>query len=186
MRMFVAIPVPDSVKQHARMFRNELGASRADIKWVEYENYHLTVKFLGEVDEASLPVINKNLMRAADSCPDFNLSIDGLGFFPSRIRPRVIWLGLRGEIEKAEFLGERVDAYLASLGFEEAKEHRFHLTLGRIRTDAQLNELLKIAEHMAGHKKVNPFKVDRVQLMQSSLGPSGPKYSVLETYELKG
>jgi len=186
MRMFVAIPVPDSVKQHARMFRNDLGASRADIKWVEYENYHLTLKFLGEVDEASLREISQNLRRAAESCPPFNLSIDSLGFFPSRMRPRVIWLGLRGEIEKAQFLGERVDAYLASAGFEEEKEHRFHLTLGRIRSDNKVNELLKIAEHMAGHKKLSPFKVDRMQLMKSSLGPGGPTYSVLETYELKG
>jgi RNA 2',3'-cyclic 3'-phosphodiesterase len=186
MRLFVAIPVPDSVKQHARMFRNDLGASHADIKWVEYENYHLTVKFLGEVGEADLPEIRKNLMLAADSCPPFNLSIDNLGFFPSRMRPRVIWLGLRGEIEKAVFLGERVDAYLSSIGFEEEKEHRFHLTLGRIRNDSKINELLKIVEHMSGHRKLSPFKVNHMQLMKSSLGKGGPTYSVLETYELKG
>lgn len=55
MRLFVAIAVPDSVKQHARMLRNYLGRSRPDIKWVEYDNYHLTVKFLGEVNSADLP-----------------------------------------------------------------------------------------------------------------------------------
>jgi RNA 2',3'-cyclic 3'-phosphodiesterase len=186
MRMFVAIPVPDSVKQHARMFRNELGASRADIKWVEYENYHLTLKFLGEVNEADLPEISKNLRRAADSCPPFNLSIEGPGFFPSRMRPRVVWLGLRGEIEKAQFLGERVDAYLSSIGFEEEKEHRFHLTLGRVRNDSKINELLKIAEHLAGHKKLSPFKVNHMQLMKSTLGSGGPTYTVMETFELKG
>jgi 2'-5' RNA ligase len=153
---------------------------------VEYENYHLTLKFLGEVAELSMPEINKNLRRAADSCPIFNLSVDGLGFFPSKIRPRVIWLGLRGELEKAEFLGERVDAYLVSSGFEEEKKHRFHLTLGRIRTDTNINELLKIAEPMASKNKLIPFKVDRIQLMKSSLGPAGPTYSVLETYELIG
>jgi len=186
MRMFVAIPVPDSVKQHARMFRNELGASRADIKWVEYENYHLTLKFLGEVDTASLPTIKKSLRMAADSCPAFNLSVDGLGFFPNRMRPRVIWLGIRGEMEKAEFLGERVDAYLASAGFEEEKEHRFHLTLGRVRNDSKISDLLKIAEHMAGKEKLSSFKVERIYLMKSSLTPGGPEYSKMETYELKG
>ena len=186
MRMFVAIPVPDKVKQHARMFRNDLGVSRADIKWVDYQNYHLTLKFLGEVNEAALPEIKQNLMRAADSCPSFNLSVDDLGFFPSRMRPRVVWLGLRGEIEKAEFLGERVDAYLASLGFEEEKEHRFHLTLGRVRSDAKINEMLKIAEHMAGKGKISSFKVAHIHLMESTLGPGGPTYSVLETYDLKG
>lgn len=186
MRMFVAIPVPDKVKQHARMFRNDLGVSRADIKWVDYQNYHLTLKFLGEVNEAALPEIKQNLMRAADSCPSFNLSVDDLGFFPSRMRPRVIWLGLRGEIEKAEFLGERVDAYLASLGFEEEKEHRFHLTLGRVRSDAKINEMLKIAEHLVGKGRISLFKVDHIHLMESILAPGGPIYSVLETYYLKG
>jgi len=168
------------------MYRNELGVSRADIKWVDYQNYHLTLKFLGEVNEADLPGIKQNLMQAADSCPSFNLSVGGLGFFPSQMRPRVIWLGLRGEVEKAEFLGERVDAYLVSLGFEEEKEHRFHLTLGRFRTDSKINEMLKIAEHMPGKGKISSFKVDHFQLMQSILGPGGPTYSVLETFNLKG
>lgn len=186
MRMFVAIPVPDNAKQHARMFRNELGVSRADIKWVDYQNYHLTLKFLGEVNEAALPGIKQNLMMAADSCPTFNLSVNGLGFFPNRMRPRVIWLGIRGEIEKAEFLGERVDAYLAASGFEEEKEHRFHLTLGRVRTDSKINEILKIAEHMAGKGKLSSFKVDHIHLMKSTLAPGGPTYSILETFDLKG
>lgn len=186
MRIFVAIPVPDRVKQHARMFRNELGASRANIKWVEYQNYHLTVKFLGEVDEASLPEIKSRLMQAADSCPAFNLSVDGVGFFPNRMRPRVVWLGIRGETDKAEFLGERVDAYLASAGFEEEKKHQFHLTLGRVRNDDRINELLKIAEHMADKEKLVSFKVDRFYLMQSRLAYGGPTYTVMETFELKG
>lgn len=186
MRLFVAIPVPDSVKQYARMIKNELSASRADIKWVEYANYHLTVKFLGEVREQDLPEISRNLIQAADSCPSFNLSIDQLGFFPNRMRPRVVWLGLRGEIDKAKFLGERVDAYLAALGFEEEKDHRFHLTLGRVRSDARMHEFLKIEEHLAGKKKLIPFKVERIHLMKSSLSPSGPQYTELETYDLKG
>ncbi|MEA4924320.1 MAG: RNA 2',3'-cyclic phosphodiesterase [Syntrophomonadaceae bacterium] len=186
MRLFVAIPVPDSVKQYARMFKNDLSASRADVKWVEYANYHLTVKFLGEVEKAVLPAINTSLVRAADSCPSFNLSVDNLGFFPSRMRPRVIWLGLRGELDKAKFLGERVDAYLAAAGFEPEKNHRFHLTLGRVRSEARISEMLQIVERMAGQKKLVPFKVDHIHLMQSSLSPGGPDYTVLEMYELKG
>jgi 2''-5'' RNA ligase len=186
MRLFVAISVPDSVKQYARMLKNELSASQADIKWVEYGNYHLTVKFLGEVDAPDLPEIKKSLKQAADSCPTFNLSVDHLGFFPNRMRPRVVWLGLRGEIDKAKFLGERVDAYLATLGFEEEKDHRFHLTLGRVRSDAMMQEFLKIGEHLAGKKKLIPFKVEHLHLMLSSLSPRGPQYSILETYELKG
>ncbi len=71
MRIFVAIPVPDDVKQYARMMRNELGRARPDIKWVEYENYHLTIKFLGEVEGKKLPEIKRNLHLAGDSSPSF-------------------------------------------------------------------------------------------------------------------
>ena len=118
MRLFVAIAVPDSVKQHARMLRNYLGRSRPDIKWVEYDNYHLTVKFLGEVNSADLPRLKKQLVLTGEAVPPFYLSAGGLGYFPNSRRPRVIWLGIKGELDKAAFLGERVDAYLGELGFE--------------------------------------------------------------------
>jgi len=186
MRMFVAIPVPDSVKQHARMVRNELGASRPDIKWVEYQNYHLTLKFLGEVNISDLPILKENLTRVADSAPAFNLSAGGLGYFPNRTRPRVIWLGIKGELEKAEFLAERVDAYLSSLGFEEEREHRFHLTLGRVRSDTNLPALQKIAEQMKVKGKLTAFKVETFNLMMSSLSSGGPVYSILDTFTLNG
>jgi len=186
MRMFVAVPVPDSVKQHARMLRNDLGISRADIRWVEYKNYHLTLKFLGEVHADSLPDIISSLSQAAESCPAFNLSAGGLGFFPNRHKPRVIWIGIKGELDKAKFLGERVDAYLSVLGFEEEKEHRLHLTLGRIRSEAKNRELLKMADELPEKAKLTTFKVEQFHLMQSSLTQSGPVYDTLETFTLKG
>lgn len=186
MRLFVAIPVSDSVKQYARMFRNELGVVRPDIKWVEYENYHLTVKFLGEVKQAALPGIIKNLDLAADTSPAFNLSAGGLGFFPNRMRPRVLWMGIKGEIDKAEFLGERVDAYLSEMGFDREKDHRFHLTLGRFRSDSRLPELLKIVTDLSSKDKLRSFRVDSFHLMNSDLTPHGPVYSIIHTFGLNG
>ncbi len=186
MRLFVAVPVSDSVKQYARMFRNELGMVRPDIKWVEYENYHLTLKFLGEVSEAILPGIIKQLSLAADNSPAFNLSAGGLGFFPNRTRPRVVWMGIKGEIDKAEFLGERVDAYLSAMGFDKERDHRFHLTLGRIRSDSKLPELLKLVANMKSKDKLRSFKVDNFHLMNSDLTPNGPVYSILHTFRLDG
>jgi len=186
MRTFIAIDVPDSVKQHARMIRNQLGTSHADIKWVDYQNYHLTVKFLGEVKESMLPSIGRQLRLAAESCPVFYLSAGGIGFFPNPRRPRVIWLGIHGEIDKAEFLGERVDAYLSELRFESEREHTLHLTLGRVRSEANLAELMKkIKEHEQKPKLIG-FKVEQFRLMQSVLSQTGATYTELETYTLKG
>jgi len=186
MRLFVAIAVPDSVKQHARMLRNYLGRSRPDIKWVEYDNYHLTVEFLGEVNSADLPRLKKQLVLTGEAVPPFYLSAGGLGYFPNSRRPRVIWLGIKGELDKAAFLGERVDAYLGELGFEPERDHRFHLTLGRIRTEDNLKEMQKSIEQLETRDKLIGFKVDRFQLMMSELSRSGPKYFELGSFDLKG
>jgi len=185
-RAFVAIPVPDDVKQYARMMRNELGRSRPDIKWVEYQNYHLTIKFLGEINEKLLPEIKKNLRLAGESVPEFNLSAGGIGFFPNQNNPRVIWLGIKGELEKAAFLGDRVDAYLAPMGFEREKSHRFHLTLGRFRSEQGLKEMLKVLDKIHGKDKLHSFKIDHFHLMESQLSAAGPNYTIMETFALKG
>ncbi|MDD4775543.1 MAG: RNA 2',3'-cyclic phosphodiesterase [Syntrophomonas sp.] len=186
MRMFVAVAVPDSVKQHARMIRNQLGHSQPDVKWVEYENYHLTVKFLGEVTGSELPALNKQLSLAGESAPPFHLSAGGLGYFPNSRRPRVLWLGIKGELDKAAFLGERVDAYLGELGYEPEKEHRFHLTLGRIRSEKNLKEMQKSIELLTARDKLVGFKVDQFQLMMSEIGKSGPRYLEMGSFYLKG
>lgn len=186
MRLFAAIPVPDDIKQYARMMRNELGRARPDIKWVEYENYHLTLKFLGEVHEKELAEIKRNLHLAGESSPAFNLSAGGIGFFPNRLRPRVIWMGIKGELDKAEFLADRVDAYLNTMGFEPEKEHRFHLTLGRIRSENGLKPMLYALDKMSGKDKLRSFKVEHFQLIASVLNAAGPEYSVMEEITLRG
>ncbi|HPT69835.1 MAG TPA: RNA 2',3'-cyclic phosphodiesterase [Syntrophomonas sp.] len=186
MRAFVAIPLPDDIKQYARMMRNKLGIARPDVKWVEYQNYHLTVKFLGEVDSKDLPELKRNLRLAADSVPALNLSAGSIGFFPNQTRPRVIWMGIKGEIEKAEFLCDRVDAYLSTMGFAQEKDHRMHLTLGRIRSDKNYKEMINILEKFPDRNKLRSFRVEEFNLMQSILDSRGPAYHVLDTYTLNG
>lgn len=186
MRLFAAIPVPDDVKQYARMMRNELGRARPDIKWVEYENYHLTLKFLREVNEKDLAEVKRNLHLAGDASPAFHLSAGGIGFFPNRNRPRVIWMGIKGELNKAEFLADRVDAYLATMGFEPEKDHRLHLTLGRIRSENGFKQMLDVLDKMPGKDKLRSFKVEHFHLIESVLSPAGPKYALLEKITLNG
>lgn len=186
MRLFVAIPVPDDVKQYARMIRNELGRARPDIKWVEYENYHLTLKFLGEVNGQHLAEIKRNLHLAGESSPAFNLSAGGIGFFPNRARPRVIWMGIKGELDKAEFLADRVDAYLATAGFEPERDHRLHLTLGRVRSENGLKPMFNMLDKMPGKDKLRAFRVEYFYLIESVLSSSGSEYSIVEKYTLGG
>ncbi len=186
MRLFIAIPVPDGVKDYAWEVRNKLADDSFDIKWVEYENYHLTLKFLGEVGGDQLVTIKEKLQLAAQACPEFALTFGGLGFFPHRNRPRVIWLGTKGEIDKADFLGERIDTYLEELNFEPETKRSFHLTLGRIRSDKNQSSLLQQANRLNAISPTIPIRISEFHLMESQLFPGGPKYIVQDIYKLEG
>jgi len=186
MRLFAAIPVPDMIKDYAWEIKNKLDDGLYDIKWVEYENYHLTLKFLGEVEERKVQAIKDRLQMAAEASPAFSISFGGLGFFPHRNRPRVIWLGARGELAKADFLGERMDTYLQEAGFEEEKKRSFHLTLGRIRSEKNQNQLLQQVGRINEISSTTLVRINEFYLMESQLFSGGPKYIIQEKYELEG
>ncbi|MEN6349038.1 MAG: RNA 2',3'-cyclic phosphodiesterase [Syntrophomonas sp.] len=186
MRTFLAIPVPEEIKQFAAEKKASLSLMKPDVKWVEYENYHLTLKFLGDIMPDLINQINYNMNLVGQSSPPFELAMKGIGFFPNKRRPRVIWLGMDGELEKAEFLGERVDAYLSTLRFEAENKRSFHLTLGRVRSEHKQDELLRKAAELNKTVEEKRFIVSKFHLMESRLSPAGPQYSVLSTFNLEG
>jgi 2'-5' RNA ligase len=185
-RIFIAIPVPGEIKEQALQIKTELSRLKPDIKWVEYENYHITLKFLGEVKEGQITEIKTRLSMAAQACPAFSFRTMGIGFFPNKNRPRVMWLGVKGEMNKAQFLGERVDTYLSELGFEPEKKRSFHLTLGRIRSERNLDETVSTTGSINNGLKSCDLLVKHFFLMESRLSSSGPQYLVLEKYDLEG
>ncbi|MEN6326891.1 MAG: RNA 2',3'-cyclic phosphodiesterase [Syntrophomonas sp.] len=186
MRTFIAIPVPDEVKQYANNVKKELSLVLTDVKWVEVANYHLTLKFLGDINKNMLEDIKQKLITVGESCPSFELSTNELGYFPSNKRPRVIWLGLEGEMEKAVFLGERVDAYLAQLDFEPEKRRNYHLTLGRIRSEQPQAKIMQKTMDINNNRKKILFRIDEFYFMESQLSSSGPRYLPLAKIKLNG
>lgn len=186
MRSFVSIPVPDYVKQHADKVRKNISLAAADLKWVEYENYHLTLKFLGEVTREIMNEVHKGLLLAGESCPPLELTTAQIGFFPNKNRPRVLWLGIEGEMDKAYFLGERVDAYLHSFGFESEERRSFHLTLGRIRSDVKRDELIRRVNAYNKEIEKITFNIEEFHLMESQLSSRGPSYLLHERIILNG
>lgn len=185
MRVFIAITVPEEIKQQALQVKEELVKLKPDIKWVEYENYHITLKFLGEVN-SQLNRIKSILSQAAQACPTFKLMNSDIGFFPGRNRPRVIWMGVKGEMEKAQFLGERVDTYLNELGFEAERKRSFHLTLGRIRSEKEIDKVVAQTGIISNNLKKHEFTVREFSLMESRLSSKGPEYIVIDKYSLIG
>lgn len=184
MRLFTAIPVPDQIKQYAGTIRKELENTCPDVKWVEEENYHLTLKFLGDVSPEVLEQLNDFLERAAVSSPSFKLRLKGMGFYPHRRRPRVIWIGIAGELEKALFLGDRVDAYLASLGFEVENRRDYHLTMGRIRSERNIDDLVNTVLTRENAIESSFFSVREFYLMESQLTSSGSIYTIKRKFSL--
>lgn len=184
MRLFTAIPVPDSIKEYTSKVREELEVINPDVKWVEKENYHLTLKFLGDVSAELLEPLYDFLERAAVSSSSFKLRLQGMGFYPHRRRPRVIWIGISGEMEKALFLGDRVDAYLTTLGFEAEERRDYHLTLGRIRSERNLNELVNKVYSQGADIQTDFFTVKEFYLMESKLTSKGPVYTVKRKFIL--
>jgi 2'-5' RNA ligase len=185
MRVFIALNVPEEIKEQALQVKEELAQFKPDIKWVEHENYHITLKFLGEVN-SQLDLIKTKLGQAAQACPTFKLINSEIGFFPGRSRPRIIWMGVKGEMEKAYFLGERVDTYLSELGFETERKRSFHLTLGRIRSEREIDKVLVQTGIINPRLKKYSFAISEFTLMESRLSSAGPEYSVLEKYKLEG
>ncbi|MEW6546616.1 MAG: RNA 2',3'-cyclic phosphodiesterase [Bacillota bacterium] len=183
MRLFVAVELPASVRQALGELVRYLGSSRADVKWVEEENFHLTLKFLGEVDASRLPHLGEALGRAARGVAPFDFQATGTGAFPSRRRPKVIWVGVgRGAAELGHLAG-RVDAELAHLGFpRENRPFSPHLTVGRVRSPHRLDDLVRMLEQASFATR--DVAVNEIVLFQSVLGRGGPVYTPLAHFPL--
>lgn len=185
MRTFIAIPVPQDIKEMAASVRKSLEGTGADVKWVEEENYHITVKFLGDIDPQMVDNIYIHLNTISENYHSFALKVKGIGFFPNANHPRVIWLGINGELEKANLLGERIDTFLSEEGFEPERKRSFHLTLGRIRSPKGQKELLEEVNKLNKNIKSRTFLVNKIDFMESRLTPQGPNYILHKSFWFK-
>ena len=182
-RSFIAIELPRNVKDGLARLRSELErAEHPFVKWVNPESIHLTLKFLGNIPFKQVAEITKAIEAASKGISPFHLEISGLGAFPNLKQPRVLWVGIKGEIDKLVSLQQNIDLALAPLGF--AKEERPfvpHLTLARIREGASPKERKSFGELvMSTSFEISyPFDVEAVSLMRSQLTPAGAIYTRL-------
>ncbi|MDD2554077.1 MAG: RNA 2',3'-cyclic phosphodiesterase [Desulfotomaculaceae bacterium] len=187
MRLFVAVNFPFEIKKGIGSFIQDLRKIKSDLKWVEPENLHLTVQFLGNVSEDQVPAVTEALNRAAAGIASFTLKLSGVGVFPSRERPRVFWAGVAGDTVALLQLNSQMQGELKELGFAPGK-NKFspHLTLARLRTPAGFSDVMGRAEKTAENKVFGSARISTVDLMLSKLGSCGPQYYTLARAPLIG
>jgi len=148
------------------------------VKWVRPENIHLSLKFLGEVEDAREPELVAALKQAADTRRPLTLEITGFGVFPDYHRPHVLWAGVTAE-PGLELLQHGVEQAFAPLGFPtEARAFRPHVTLARSEREARPRDFKGLEEVLAGLEFTETVTVAEVDLMQSTLQKDGPVYQV--------
>jgi len=189
-RAFIAIELPGQIKAALSKLQDNLRRSKsASVKWVNPESIHLTLKFLGNVDEAEIPALNKALSEAVKGVATFYLELGEPGAFPNCQVPSVVWVGMGGEIDQLLTLHNNIDRVLAPLGFPpEKRAFSPHLTLGRVRDETLPGERKGLGENVAALKTgAKPsFKVESVSLMRSKLTREGAIYSCIASFALSG
>jgi 2'-5' RNA ligase len=181
-RAFVAVLLPEALRSRLAREIDALRLHAPGVAWVAAENLHVTLKFLGSVDEPRTAEIGAALERAA-TVPAFDVDVRGLGAFPSATRARVLWAGAPGAPAFAR-LAEGIDRALTALGFPpEARGFTPHVTLGRVR-EPRRNDALAAALEAAATRDFGTLRIDRVSLMRSDLSPRGARYTQLAAVAL--
>jgi len=187
-RSFIAIELPQNVKNGLAKLISELArAEHPFVKWVNPESVHLTLKFLGNIPFKQVAEISKAIEEAAQGILPFHLEVSGLGVFPNLKQPRVLWVGIKGEIDNLLKLQQNVDSALAPLGFaEEKRPFTPHLTLARLRERASPAERKSFGELVmsTSFESSYPLEVETVSLMRSQLAPEGAIYTRLFAVKL--
>jgi 2'-5' RNA ligase len=179
MRAFLAIGLPDDVRQALGSLQQQLADARADVKWVAEEHLHLTLKFLDDITEEKRQAVEAALTHVAAGEAPFTSRLGTVGAFPSPRAPRVLWVSLaEGDVAAAR-IAAALEAETRRLGLR-AEERPFsaHITLGRVRSPHRREAL---ASRLGGlsWEPPAPWQVTALSLYQSVLGPVGPQYTVL-------
>lgn len=189
-RSFIAIELPPEIKAELASLEKILqGGRHSFVKWVSPDSIHLTLKFLGNITLASIPQIVESLTGMAQGIAPFNLQLGRLGAFPNLNRPRVIWIGIGGEVENLALLQSNVDSGLSALGFSpESRAFSPHLTLGRLKEKMAPGESQGFGKWAASIEMESgcAFEVTSFGLIKSRLTPEGAVYSPLASIELRG
>jgi 2'-5' RNA ligase len=183
MRAFIAVEISPTTIARITAAIADLKPKLTAVRWVALENFHLTLKFLGDIETRQVDAINEALERAITPFPCCTINAKGLGVFPGLRQPKVLWVGFIGD--ELTRLAARIDTALLALGFSiETRGFSPHLTIGRWRQLHRSGGDLKHELERWRDRDFGMTLVDRVILFQSELKPTGAVYSQLKVFKL--
>lgn len=184
-RAFFAIELNDAVREELAAVVDRLRGAKARASWTRPENLHVTMRFLGDVEPATLAALGERLARTLSELPPCTLHAREIGAFPNARKPRVIWCGLDGEIGALTELYAAIEAACVEAGLDaETRPFRPHITLGRVRDPGTADRLVQVMRRL---KTLDggELPVTAVTLFRSDLRKSGPEYRRIRRFELQ-
>ncbi|MBI2947543.1 MAG: RNA 2',3'-cyclic phosphodiesterase [Verrucomicrobia bacterium] len=186
-RAFVAVPVPAELKAAIAESQRQLQARAGTkaVRWVSAAQWHLTLKFYGNVDSEKLSGLTNALRAACATAGPFSLSLGGLGSFPSWQKPSVIWIGIGGDLAAMANLEKSIEQRTAVFGSRaEKRDFRPHLTVGRVKGNAHDARQAGQAIRTQHVPELGKWEVREIELIQSLLSPQGSSYRSLAVLPL--
>lgn len=186
MRLFVAANLDNVLRDEVHAGAARLRDAAPGVAWVRRELLHMTLKFVGEQEASRVADFSRSLSALSAAAEPIDIRIHGYGAFPNFREPRVVWIG--GDLPpRLSALAAAVDEACAGYGVEpEQRPFRAHITLGRVRRPLPREERRQLEQAAQGRHEVLHWHVESVELMSSELGPSGPTYTVVESFALGG
>lgn len=177
MRCFIAVDIPDSLKEKIAVIQKEIDLP--ELKLVEKENLHITIKFLGEIDDEKVEGV-KDILNSIDF-PKFKIKLKGVGCFPNEKYIRVIWIGCLSNafVALAKYIGNS----LSTIGFQKETNYIPHLTIARVKKRPSITLFSFLERHKT--TEIGNFLVEKIFLKKSTLTPKGPIYEDIHEISLK-
>lgn len=182
-RTFIAIEISDALRQKIAGVQEKLKKEKERVSWTKPGNIHVTLKFLGDVEENEINAIVEAVERAVGSFNSFILSVKNIGAFPNLRRPRVFWVGIENPPVQLTQIFEKIEDELNQIGFpKETRKFSPHLTIGRVRSPISDGFIEKFKKETFEGGKV---RVEEIVVMKSDLKPTGAVYTPLKKVKLK-
>jgi 2'-5' RNA ligase len=185
LRTFIAIDLARPIRDRLIALQESLTRAGTEVKWVEPENLHVTLLFLGEVDQRDVLSVCRAVTDGCGEFSAFPLSVETVGCFPNPRRPRVVWAGVGAGTQEVCALHDALEPPLLELGCYRQEERKYtpHITLGRVKSDRPTDRLAQALARQAGWKG-GDMMVSEVLVMSSELTPQGPVYTVMSRGKL--